>query len=136
VSESTPAGECFAKALMAKDWGAVGAVLHPEVDVLALTPGRLWEAPTADDLINDVLQTWFGPEDEIYEVLGVSNDAVVDRRRVVYRFRVRNGGHDYVCEQTVYYDEVNDQITKLRLLCSGLLPSGVERRTNDSPIHN
>ena len=94
-------------------------------------PGACGKRPPPD-LLNGILQTWFGPEDEIYEVLGVSTDAVVDRRRVVYRSRVRNGGHDYVCEQTVYYDEVNDRITMLRLLCSGLVPSGVERRTNDS----
>jgi len=47
-----------------------------------------------------------------------------NRQRVVYRFRVRNPGGDYVCEQTAYYDTDEDRITKLRILCSGFVPSG------------
>ena len=124
MNEAGTAGERFARALMAKDWGAVGDVVDAEIDVRALTPGRPWEAGTARDLITGVLQSWFGPADDIYEVLGVTNDAVVDRRRVVYRFRVRNTDGDYVCEQTAYYDEVNQRVAKLRILCSGFVPSG------------
>jgi hypothetical protein len=121
----TSVGERFAGALLAKDWDEVMAVLDPEVDFRGLTPGRPWAANTAGDLIDQVLTHWFGPDDEIYEVLGVSTDRVVDRDRVVYRFRIRNPAGDYVCEQTAYYNAAAGRITTLRVLCTGfLLPGG------------
>ena len=120
---SGDAGERFAAALLAKDWGGVMAILDPDVDFRGLTPGQLWEAKTPDDLVKDVFTRWFEPSDDIYEVLDVSAGQIVDRHRVVYRFRVRNPDGDYVCEQTAYYDTDADRITKLRILCSGFLPS-------------
>lgn len=116
-------GERFVDALLAKDWQRVETVVDPEVDFRALTPGRPWEASESKTLVNEVFPQWFESTDEIYEILNVSSDRVVDRQRVVYRFRVRNPGGDYVCEQTAYFDEADDKITKLRILCSGFLPS-------------
>lgn len=124
VLTGTSLGEQFAGALLAKDWKGVITVLDPEVDFRGLTPGRPWEARTAGDLVDQVLSQWFEPSDEIYEVLDVSTGQVVDRDRVVYRFRIRNQGGDYVCEQTAYYDATAGRITKLRVLCTGFLPSG------------
>jgi ketosteroid isomerase-like protein len=117
-------GERFAAALLAKDWEGVTAVLDPAVDFRGLTPGQQWEAKTPDDLVNQVFSRWFEPSDDIYDVLDVSTGQVVDRQRVVYRFRVRNPGGDYVCEQTAYYDTRAGRITKLRILCTRFLPSG------------
>lgn len=118
-------GERFVDALLAKDWRRVETVVDPEVDFRALTPGRPWEATGSTALVKEVFEHWFEPTDEIYEILDVSTDRVVDRHRVVYRFRIRNPGGDYVCEQTAYFDEVDNRITKLRILCSGFLPSAM-----------
>jgi hypothetical protein len=71
-----------------------------------------------------VFSRWFEPSDDIYEVLDIVTGQVLNRHRVVYRFRVRNPDGDYVCEQTAYYDADADTITKLRILCTGFLPSG------------
>ncbi len=117
-------GERFAAALLAKDWGGVMALLDPAIDFRGLTPGQPWEAKTPDDLVEQVFTHWFEPSDDIYEVLDISAGQIVDRQRVVYRFRIRNPGGDYVCEQTAYYDADADKITKLRILCSGFVPSG------------
>jgi hypothetical protein len=117
-------GERFAAALLAKVWGGVMALLDPAIDFRGLTPGQPWEAETPDDLVEQVFTHWFEPSDDIYEVLGISAGQIVDRQRVVYRFRVRNPGGDYACEQTAYYDADADKITKLRILCSGFVPSG------------
>ena len=117
-------GERFAAALLAKDWDGVTAVLDPAIDFRGLTPGQPWEAKTADDLVQQVFSRWFEPSDDIYEVLDISTGQVLNRHRVVYRFRVRNPDGDYVCEQTAYYDADPDTITKLRILCTGFLPSG------------
>lgn len=70
-----------------------------------------------------MLSQWFEATDDIYEVLDVTTDQVVDRQRVVYRFRVRNPAGDYVCGQTAYYDTGAGRITKRRILCTGFLPS-------------
>jgi hypothetical protein len=117
-------GERFAAALLAKDWDGVAAVLDPGIDFRGLTPGQPWEATTPDDLVRQVFSRWFEPSDDIYEVLDISAGQVANRHRVVYRFRVRNPDGDYVCEQTAYYDADAGTITKLRILCSGFLPSG------------
>ena len=117
-------GERFAAALLAKDWDGVTAVLDPAIDFRGLTPGQPWEAKTPEDLVQQVFSRWFEPSDDIYEVLDISAGQVLDRHRVVYRFRVRNPDGDYVCEQTAYYDADADTITTLRILCTGFLPSG------------
>ena len=126
-SPDTSVGERFAQALLAKDWTRVENMVDPEIDFRALTPGRPWEAATRKDLIEDVFQQWFGPSDEIHEILAISTDRVVDRNRVTYRFRLRNPDGDYVCEQTAYYDEAKGRITNLRILCTGFLPSTDDR---------
>jgi hypothetical protein len=47
--------ECFAAALLVKDWDGVIALLDPAVDFRGLTPGQQWEATTPGDLIEQVL---------------------------------------------------------------------------------
>jgi hypothetical protein len=122
LTTETTVGERFARAFLAKDWDAVAELVDPAVDFRGLTPGRPWEATTADALIQGVLSQWIEPSDEVYEVIGVTSDRVVDRERVTYRFRVRNPDGDHVCEQTAYYDTESERIVKLRVLCSGFLP--------------
>ena len=117
-------GERFAAALLAKDWDRVMALLDPAVDFRGLTPGQPWEAESPGDPVGQVFTRWFEPSDDIYEVIDISTGQIEDRQRVVYRFRVRNPDGDYVCEQTAYYDADADKITKLRILCTGFLPSG------------
>ncbi len=117
------AGERFARSLLAKDWSTVSDVLDPQIDFRGLTPSRPWEASTSQDLIDDVLAQWLGPDDEVYEILHITSDHVLRRERVAYRFRVKSGDGDYVCEQTAYFDHDGARITKLRILCSGFLPT-------------
>ena len=114
-------GERFAQALLAKDWTRVEGAVDPGIDFRALTPGRPWEATTRKDLIEEVFQQWFGPSDDIYEILSISADRVAGRNRAVYRFRLRNPDGDYVCEQTAYYDAAEGRITNLCILCTGFM---------------
>jgi hypothetical protein len=124
MTQDLSAGERFARSLLAKDWDRVAEVLDPQVDFRGLTPGRPWEATSANEVIEDVLSQWLGPGDDVYEVLDITTDHVLRKGRVAYRFRVRSGGDDFVCEQTAYFDQRDDRITKLRILCSGFLPAG------------
>ena len=127
-SPDVAVGERFVQALLAKDWTRVENAVDPEIDFRALTPGRPWEATTRKDLVEDVFQQWFGPTEDIYEILAISTDRVVGRNRVVYRFRLRNPDGDYVSEQTAYYDEAKGRITNLRILCTGRMLSATGDR--------
>jgi hypothetical protein len=123
MAQDLSAGERFARAFLAKDWNKVAEVLDPEVDFRGLTPGRPWEASSASGLIDEVLTQWLEPGDTVYEILAITTDRVLRRGRVAYRFRVKSGGDDYVCEQTAYFDQQGDRIEKLRILCTGFLPA-------------
>lgn len=123
LTTETALGERFARSLLSKDWMGVADVLDADLDFKGLTPGRQWEAHTANEVIEGVFKKWFEPSDEIYDVLTIASDRVVDRGRVVYRARIRNPEGDYICEQTAYFDTQGDRITTLRILCSGFLPS-------------
>ena len=73
-------GERFARSLAAKDAGALKAVLRPDVDFRAMTPGKFWEATDVDAIVDEtMLGTWFAPERRITEVLAVEIDT--SRRR-------------------------------------------------------
>lgn len=65
------------------------ALLHPEVDFRGMTPGRVWDADCADDVVA-TLGAWFDDDDVIESIEGIDTDAFADRERVGYRLRVRN----------------------------------------------
>ena len=114
------AGERFARALAAKDSGALCALLADPVDFQALTPGRHWQAGTGRQAVEEIiLACWFGPGDEITELCSVVNGRVLEREHVAYRVRVRRAGRDYLVEQQAYYRTEGPRITWMRVLCSG-----------------
>ena len=122
VETSASLGAAFAIALAAKDFDAIRAMLHPEIDFRALTPNRSWEASDPDAVIGSVLREWFEDADEIEELLKLESDAFADRERVGYRFRVRNPEGVFEVEQQVYIGEVDGRIGWMRSVCSGYRP--------------
>jgi hypothetical protein len=119
-------GEEFVAALTARDTAALVDVLSPEVDFRGMTPGRFWEASSPDAMIA-ILYQWFEPTDVVEEVVSVANSAVVDRRCVDYRFRVRNADGLHEVEQRAYYDEDEaGRIASMRVICSGFRPLAAE----------
>jgi hypothetical protein len=122
VETSASLGTAFATALAAKDFDAIRAMLHPEVDFRGLTPSRAWEASDPDAVIGTVLRQWFEDSDEIEELLKVEADAFADRERVGYRFRVRNPEGLFEVEQQAYIAEVDGRIGWMRTVCSGFRP--------------
>ena len=82
TTTATPTlGKAFAEALAAKDFDALGALLHGEIDFRGLTPRRTWEADNPNDVIQGILRQWFEDEDHIEELISVDTDAVADRAR-------------------------------------------------------
>ena len=122
VETSASLGAAFATALAAKDFDAIRAMLHPEIDFRGLTPSRNWEASDPDAVIGSVLREWFEDSDEIEELVQVETDTFADRERVAYRFRVRNPEGLFLVEQQVYIEERDGQIGWMRSVCSGFRP--------------
>ena len=119
----TGVGEQFARCLAAKDAAGLKALLRPEIDFRALTPGKAWEGTDATAIVDDtILGTWFADDRKIVELLSVQTDQIEHLERVGYRFRVTKPDGDFVIEQQAYLEAEGDQITWLRIMCTGFLP--------------
>ncbi len=120
------AGERFARALAAKDTAALRAILADPIDFQALTPGRHWQASAPGEVVDEiVLGTWFEPSDDIRDLESVSTSQLPGREHVSYLLRVHNAEGDHLVEQQAYYDTDGEQITWMRVLCSGYRPLDV-----------
>jgi hypothetical protein len=118
-------GERFARALADKDAAALKALLRSDVDFKAMTPGKFWEAHDADVIVDDtILGTWFDPERRITETLDVDTDTLGSMDRVGYRFHVSRPDGEFTIEQQAYYVTDGNQISWLRIMCTGFLPPG------------
>jgi hypothetical protein len=117
-------GERFARCLADKDAIGLKALLRPDLDFRALTPGRAWEGNDAQVLVDEtILGTWFDDDREIVELLAVDTDQVGHLERVGYRFRIEQPDGEYVLEQQAYLEAEGDTITWLRIMCTGFLPT-------------
>ena len=117
-------GARFVEALAVKDAERLASVLHPEIDFRALTPNRFWEAHDRDAALEIVLGDWFGPSDELEELVLVEVDSVSDREQLRFRLRGRNADGPFVVEQQAYISERDGSIGWMRVVCSGMRPAG------------
>jgi hypothetical protein len=117
-------GERFAKALAAKDGGGLKALLAPDVDFRAMTPGKFWESSDPSEIVDStLLGTWFSPERQIVSVQQVDEDRTSPVDRVGYRFLVRRPDGEFLVEQQAYYQAADDRISWLRIMCTGFVPA-------------
>jgi hypothetical protein len=121
-STETALGESFARALGEKDFAGVAELLHPEIDFRGMTPGRVWEAQSPEQVVGDVLTHWFDDGDAIEQVQEIQTGAFADRGRVGYRFAGRNPNGPFVVEQQAYFTERDGRIDWMRVVCSGFRP--------------
>ena len=112
-------GPRFVQALATKDSQALRAVLHPDVDFRGLTPNRFWEAHDRDAVLEIVFGAWFGPHDDLEELVLLDCDAFADREQVRFRFRGRNRDGPMIVEQQAYLAERDSLIGWMRIVCSG-----------------
>jgi hypothetical protein len=113
-------GRAFAYAIARRDFAELGDLLHPQVELHALTPRRTWE-PAGHDEALDVLRTWFG-DCQVDQVERADATAVGDRSHIGYRFTGQRPDGPFVIEQQAYYTERDGQIDWIRILCSGFRP--------------
>lgn len=117
-------GQRFATAFAAKDHAGLRAVLADDVDFLALTPRRHWEAGSADALLEILFGSWVEDKDRVDElVYAEEGDQVADTQRVSYRLALTTPDGPHLMEQQAYYRTEGDRITYLRVMCSGFRPT-------------
>jgi hypothetical protein len=117
-------GERFARALADKNGVALKGLLRPNVDFRAMTPSKFWESTDVDVIVDEtMLGTWFEPSRRIVEILAVETDTVGSLDRVSYRFRVTRPEGDSIIEQQAYFETDGEQISWLRIMCTGFLPA-------------
>jgi hypothetical protein len=121
--DSDTLGAQFARALAVKDREALTDLMHPEIDFRGMTPSRNWEATDPEAVLGVVLGKWFEDKDEIEGLESLETDAVADRERVGYRFRVRNPDGGFLVEQQAYLAERDGRIGWMRVVCSGFRPT-------------
>jgi hypothetical protein len=69
---TTNLGERFVNAIAVKDAVALRALLAPDVNFRAVTPGKFWEGDDANAVVDDViLGKWFSTERSITAILRV-----------------------------------------------------------------
>jgi len=112
----------FVAALAAKNSPALQSMFGSEVDFRAVTPGRVWEAGTAQAVNQMILGTWFGPGTVIERIESVESSTIGTRCRIGYRLRLANADGKFIVEQQAFADRTGDKITELRLACSGFVP--------------
>ena len=117
----TTPGEEFAKALSAKDAAAVRAIMAPDLDFRAMTPGRFWEAHDHDELLDILFGHWLEPSDEVVALLSTSAGEVSTRHHVTYRLHLHNADGESLMEQQMYYDVTDGRISWARVMCSGFV---------------
>ena len=122
MQQTTTLGADFARALAAKDSGAIRALIHPEIDFRGLTPNRSWEANDRDELMSVLLGSWFEDDDQIEALEWLESDSFADRERVGYRFSVTNPDGRHLVEQQAYLADRDGQIGWMRVVCSGFRP--------------
>jgi hypothetical protein len=119
IAEDT-LGATYAQALAAKDFERVAELLAPQLDFRGLTPRRQWEATTREQVVGEILTTWFDDDDHIQQVLSIETSMIgQDCERVTYRFSGENGDGPFVVEQHAVYTAEDGRITWMRVLCSG-----------------
>ncbi len=114
----------FVDALVARDFAALSALLHPDIDFRAMTPNRVWEADGPQG-VEDALRAWLAdPDEEVERIAATQPMAVEDTVRVGWRVHGREAKGPFVFEQQAYMREQDGQIAWLRVICSGQRPTG------------
>ena len=110
----------WAEVVAGKDWDALRALLTDDVDFRGMTPGRIWEG-TSPDEVADVLGHWFEEGDVVESVVLVETDAFADRQTAHYRLTVRNDGGLHLVDQTAYLGG-GERVAWARVTCAGFRP--------------
>lgn len=122
MSNATSLGRDFAAALATKDFDRITEIVDPQVDFRGLTPGRAWEANSADSLVAEVLVHWLEESDHPKELIDVETGEFADRHRLTFSIRGHNDDGPFTFQQQAYFTERDGRIDWMRIVCSGFRP--------------
>jgi hypothetical protein len=88
-------------------------------DVLVRLLAFVGQAFDRDAVLDIVFGAWFGPHDELQELVLLNSDAFADREQIRFRFRGRNRDGPMFVEQQAYLAERDSMIGWMRIVCSG-----------------
>jgi hypothetical protein len=98
-------------------------LLTDPVDFSALTPGRHWHADAPRQVVDEIiLGRWFGPAAQSLHLQSVASGQVAECQHVAYRLLVRSRDGACLVEQQAYFRTSGEQISWMRVLCSGYQP--------------
>jgi hypothetical protein len=122
LGTSSSVGEAWARTIAERDVEGLMALLADEVSFVGLTPRRMWEAATPEEVATVVFDSWFEESDRIETARTDPGEAVGDLGRVGYRFEITNPDGPHVVEQQAYFHAAHGRIDYLRIVCSGFRP--------------
>ena len=113
-------------AIASRDDRVLRGSLAPDVDFKGLTPRKLWEGDSPDEVCDVVLGHWFEEQDRVTAVHDVTEGEVGDTARIGYRLDLELPDGPYVVEQQAYYRTGPEGISYLRIVAraSGRAGSG------------
>jgi hypothetical protein len=116
-------GVRFAKAVAARSDETLKELLAEKVDFRGMTPDRVWEASTADEVVDDILLGEWFPEGLTLQGLdSLGTSMIGERERVGCRVHVGDDDGSYEAELQAFFTVTDDRITWLRMMSSGLEP--------------
>lgn len=115
-------GSRVAQAVAARDAGGLRALFATPVVFRAVTPRRFFDAETPVGIADIIVGVWFDPSKTVIGLTRLETEVMGDIERVRYRIEVRMESGPAVIEQVAYYSHEHDQITEMRLVCSGFRP--------------
>jgi hypothetical protein len=114
-------GVRFAKAVAARDGETLKRLLAEKVDFRGMTPDRVWEASTADEVVDDVvLGEWIPGGLQLEGLDSLGTNMIGERERVGCRMHFADDAGSYEAELQAFLAVEEDRITWLRMMSSGL----------------
>jgi TusA-related sulfurtransferase len=110
-------------ALARCDFEGLDAVLQPNVQFRALTPGESVSVASAIETIA-CFRRWFGDASDIV-IIDQHAAMLVDRLSFRFSARVGRKGQTYLIEQNLWADVDDGKFAAIDLVCSGFRPEGV-----------
>ena len=112
-------GETFAQAVANGDRDQLVGLLATDVHFRAITPGKMWELHSPDEVADVMLGMWFGGARHVDRVDNIDTDSFGGCERVGYRFAATTPEGPALVEQQAYLTVHNEMIVSLSLVCSG-----------------
>ena len=112
-------GSQFVKAVSQADFETLQTLFSDQIVYTAASPGCAWKAngwPETEAALREL----YPDEERISEIVSLEHFELPGRFRISYRLRGHDKTGPFEYEHQAYYTTRDSQISRLRVLCSGL----------------